>query len=42
MRVYCRSCNKELEVVDKSKEYWMDYNGNYHIKIDCDVLEETK
>ena len=38
MRVYCRACSKVLEVVDKFKEYWLDSDGRYHIKIDCDEV----
>lgn len=38
MKVYCRGCNKEVEVKDEDGEYYAGPDARLHPKVDCDPV----
>lgn len=44
MTIYCRSCNVELDInwkhQNSTSAYWIDRDGKYHVKRDCDFINE--
>lgn len=39
-KVFCRSCSKEIEVVETLFNSHLDKDGKFHPKRDCDVIDE--
>lgn len=44
MNVFCRSCNKTFNVDyhPYDNDYWVDKKGRFHLKIFCDVREQSR
>ena len=36
MTVWCRSCNKDIKVAQELPESYVDSDGTFHEKVNCD------